>query len=210
MAVRITLKRSSILNKRPNADLLDPGELALNTNSLSPGLFFETESNSVVKVGPTAVGTTPPTLDPSIGEMYYDVINNSLSVGTPDYDTAANVWREIAAPYLGGTNGYVVFVAPEFPTSTDDVHNDGQSAPYKTVNRAVLEITKQSIVKSNESDKYQNNRFTIFVQPGINPIYNGPGLPLELQSNEEGEAFNVNLEESDSLVGMPQPLFNFC
>ena len=67
---------------------------------------------------------------------------------------------------------------------------------------------KQSIVKSNESDKYQNNRFTIFVQPGINPIYNGPGLPLELQSNEEGEAFNVNLEESGADI-TPEVLTKF-
>jgi hypothetical protein len=201
MAVRITLKRSSILNKRPNADILDPGELALNTNALSPGLFFETENNSVVKVGPTAVGTAPPTLTPSLGETYYDVINNTLSVGSIDMETASQVWKEVASPYMGGTNGYVVFVAPEFPTATDATENDGQSAPYLTVNRAVIEIAKQSIVRANESDRYQNNRYTIFVQPGTNPVYNDPGLPLEAQPNDtSGKKFSANLETVEQIT----------
>jgi hypothetical protein len=195
MAVRITLKRSSIFNKRPTPDLLDPGELALNTNALSPGLFFETENNRVVKVGPTAVGTEYPTPFPSLGEMSYNPVNNSLSIGDVDPETAAQVWREVSAPYLGGTNGYVVFVAPEFPTSNDDLKNDGQSAPYKSLNRAVLEIAKQSIVRQNESDAYQNNRYTIFVQPGTNTVFNGPGKSIATTADPEG-AFGVNFDES--------------
>ena len=208
MAVRITLKRSSILNKRPNADILDPGELALNTNSLSPGLFFESENNAVVKVGPAAVGDAPPTLTPSLGEQYYDIVNNTLSIGTIDPETASQVWREVAAPYMGGTNGYVVFVAPEFPTATDSVLNDGQSAPFLTINRAAIEIAKLSIVKSNESDKYQNNRYTIFVQPGTNPVYNDPGLPLALQPDEPGTSFDVNLETAGEVTPSALTQFN--
>lgn len=198
MAVRLTLKRSSILNKRPNADILDPGELALNTNSSSPGLFFETDNNSVVKVGPTAVGTEYPTLFPSLGETSFNTTTGSLSIGTLDPESAATVWREIAAPFLGGTNGYVVFVAPEFPSATDAVDNDGQSAPFKTINRAAIEIAKQSIVRSNESDKYQNNRYTICVQPGTNPVYNNPGAPLNVNNvgSDEIRYFDVNFDET--------------
>jgi hypothetical protein len=195
MAVRIVLKRSSIPNKRPNADLLDPGELALNTNALTPGLFFEADNNSIVKVGPTAVGENPPTLTPSLGETYYDTANNSLSVGTIDPETAAQVWKEVSAPYLGGTNGYVVFVAPEFPTSSDAIKNDGQSSPFRSLNRAVIEIAKQSIATQNESDAGKNNRFTIVVSNGICPVYNGPGLPLPVDTNADNiPEFNVVFE----------------
>jgi hypothetical protein len=82
MAVRITLKRSSIFNKRPSSSLLDPGELALNTNALTPGLFFEAENNSVIKVGPTYVGDSPPTLTPSLGETYYNITNSGFNTLT--------------------------------------------------------------------------------------------------------------------------------
>ena len=97
MAVRITLKRSSIFNKRPNADILDPGELALNTNALSPGLFFETENNQVVKVGPTFVGTSVPTLSPSLGELYYNEVTRAMSVGARGDDQTKQVWERVSA-----------------------------------------------------------------------------------------------------------------
>jgi hypothetical protein len=204
MAVRITLKRSSILNKRPNADILDPGELALNTNALSPGLFFEAENNSVVKVGPTSVGTEPPTLFPSLGETYYNSVTRALSVGDIDPITASAVWRDIAVPYLGGSNGYVVFVAPEFPSSSDAIENDGQAAPFRTINRAALEISKQSITQLNESDASKNNQFTIIVAPGIIPVYNGPGLSAKSEETNVNK-FSVNFEAKDK-PSLPNPL----
>ena len=198
MAVRITLKRSSIFNKRPNADILDPGELALNTNALSPGLFFETENNQVVKVGPTFVGTSVPTLSPSLGELYYNEVTRAMSVGARGDDQTKQVWERVSAPYLGGTNGYVVFVAPEFPTSTDSVLNDGQSSPFRTLNRAAIEIAKQSIRVLNESDRTENNKFTIVVAPGLVPVYNGPGLPIpKSNTSPDLPEFLVNFESAD-------------
>jgi hypothetical protein len=195
MAVKIVLKRSSILDKRPNADLLDPGELALNTNALSPGLFFETDNNQVAKVGPTAVGVVPPTLFPSLGETFFDSVTKELSVGAIDTETASQVWSKVAAPYLGGTDGYVVFVASEFPSASDSVDNNGQAAPYKTLNRAIIEIAKHSIVTQNESDEGKNNRFVIYVAPGICPVYNGPGLPVPIDTNPDNvPEFSVNFD----------------
>ena len=186
MAVRIILKRSSIPNKRPNADLLEPGEVALNTNALTPGLFFESDNNAIVKVGPTSVGLEPPTFFPSLGETDFNPITRALKIGGTDPETLAASWLSIATPFLGGTNGYVVFVAPEFPTANDDILNDGQSAPYQTINRAVIEIAKQSISINNESDSGNNARFTIVVAPGIVPAINGPGASFD--------NFNVNFE----------------
>jgi len=195
MAVRITFKRSSIFNKRPNADLLDPGEIALNTNSLSPGLFFEADNNSVVKVGPTAVGLVPPTPLPSLGEMFFDEGDGTLKIGTIDPETAAQVWKDISTPYLGGTNGYVVFVAPEFPNASDAIANDGQAVPFKTLNRAVIEVAKSSIVQLNENDAGRNSRYTIVVAHGLTPVYNGPGLPLPVDTNAPDiPEFNVDFQ----------------
>ena len=208
MAVRITLKRSSILNKRPTSQILDPGELALNTNALSPGLFFEADNNSVVKVGPTAVGTEPPVLVPSLGESFYNTVTNSLSIGSPDPVTAEQTWRSLSTPWLGGTNGYVVFVAPEFPNSSDSILNDGQSAPFKTLNRAILEIGKQSIVKANESDEQTSARFTIVVQAGLSPVYNDPGLPVQVPVDSEEIPFNVNFDTNPEVTIQTLTQFN--
>lgn len=86
MAVTITLKKSSVANKRPLASSLVTGELALNSNSLSTGVFLLDDSNNVVKVGPTAVGPSAPNVAPagspgnSVGETWYDTTNSGLFV----------------------------------------------------------------------------------------------------------------------------------
>lgn len=98
MAVTITLKKSSVANKRPLASSLVTGELALNSNSLSTGIFLLDDSNNVVKVGPTAVGPSAPNVAPvgspgnSVGETWYDTTNSSLFV----WD--GFVWRSAVAP----------------------------------------------------------------------------------------------------------------
>lgn len=66
MAQRLQHKRSSIPGKRPDRKYLEPGELAVNTNSLDPGLFFEANDGSIVKVGPVAV--TESGLPPALAE----------------------------------------------------------------------------------------------------------------------------------------------
>ena len=57
----IQLLRSIVFNKRPDPAKLLPGQPAVNTDALQPGLFFADDSgNSLFKVGPCAVGLTPP------------------------------------------------------------------------------------------------------------------------------------------------------
>jgi len=79
MAQRIQLKRSSLAGKRPNGKYLEPGELALNTNASDPGLFFEANDGSIVKVGPVGITSdgNPPTIlgeevPPGNGELWLD------------------------------------------------------------------------------------------------------------------------------------------
>lgn len=78
----MTLKhlRSSTANKRPLVGAMSEGQIALNTASGSPGLFFEASNATLVKVGPVHIGTTAPNSSPasggttgnSIGEQWLD------------------------------------------------------------------------------------------------------------------------------------------
>ena len=84
--------RSSTAEKRPTASGLADGQLAINTASGTPGLFFKDSANRVVKVGPVHVDGTAPNASPagsagnSIGELW---VNNSLSTPGLNYYTGA-------------------------------------------------------------------------------------------------------------------------
>ena len=59
--------RSSTADKRPTTAIAD-GQIALNTNSTSPGLFFKDSTGAtIIKVGPVHVGTTAPNATPAAG-----------------------------------------------------------------------------------------------------------------------------------------------
>jgi len=59
--------RSSTLDKRPVPGSMSDGQLAMNTNLTSPGLFFKDSNGDLVKVGPVHVGTTAPNVSPAVG-----------------------------------------------------------------------------------------------------------------------------------------------
>lgn len=72
--------RSSTANKRPTTSIAD-GQIALNTNSSSPGLYFKDSTGaSIIKVGPVHIGATAPNASPpsggssgnSTGEIWLD------------------------------------------------------------------------------------------------------------------------------------------
>ena len=170
-ATRIIFKRSSILGKRPNSSVIEAGELALNTNSTDPGVYFQVSNGEIVKVGPVSYLPKAPTPLPARGELWVDTQDGTLKVGD-----AQEQWQTIAAPYLGGSD-FVAFVAPEFPFSTDALLNDGQALPYQTVTRAILELTKVYItqVLSGYSADSDNNKYTIYYAPSRLTPNNGPG-----------------------------------
>jgi hypothetical protein len=59
--------RSSTADKRPTPGAMSDGQLALNTNLVSPGLFFKDSNGDSVKIGPVHVGTTAPNVTPGAG-----------------------------------------------------------------------------------------------------------------------------------------------
>ena len=59
--------RSGTANKRPTTAIAD-GQIALNTNTTSPGLFFKDSTGAtIIKIGPVHVGTTAPNATPASG-----------------------------------------------------------------------------------------------------------------------------------------------
>ena len=59
--------RSSTANKRPLPAGMSDGQLAMNTNLASPGLFLKNSNGDLVKLGPVHVGTTAPNSSPAAG-----------------------------------------------------------------------------------------------------------------------------------------------
>ena len=57
--------RSGTANKRPIPTAMSDGQLAVNTNLASPGLFFKDSNGDLVKAGPVHVGTTAPNTSPA-------------------------------------------------------------------------------------------------------------------------------------------------
>jgi hypothetical protein len=101
--MKFLLKRTSTANKRPVAANMSYGELNLNYDASTGGLFYKNSAGGVVKVGPCQVGATAPNSSPagsagnSAGEFWYDTANSTLKV----YDGSA--WVETGGAVQGVT-----------------------------------------------------------------------------------------------------------
>ena len=116
MALNILLKRSATPSKRPTAASMAFGELNLNYDAATGGVYYEDSNNAVVKVGPAQVSATAPNSTPagsagnSAGEFWYDTVANVLKI----YDGTA--W--VAAAGTGSVVG-VTGTAPIIVDNTD-------------------------------------------------------------------------------------------
>jgi hypothetical protein len=61
---RTAVAADSTAYHRPEAGVLVKGEVFLNDSAVEPGLYFKTEENKLVKVGPCHVGAYPPNYKP--------------------------------------------------------------------------------------------------------------------------------------------------
>lgn len=106
MAQRIQNKRSSLIGKRPDRRYLEPGELALNTNTASPGAFIEVNDGSIIKIGPAHLGEFAPPLvhsaQFSIGEMWVD--NSQKEIYNETGDIVLHVWDGHQWLNIGGNH----------------------------------------------------------------------------------------------------------
>ena len=98
--------RSSEANKRPDPDNMENGQLAVNFNPASPGLFFRDNSATpkLIKVGPVHVGSSAPNSTPatggetgnSVGEQWLDTTGGNYDLKVWD----GSAWRSLAGEFV--------------------------------------------------------------------------------------------------------------
>ena len=97
--------RSNTANKRPTAGAMSDGQIAVNTNATSPGLFFKDAGGAIIKVGPVHVGTTAPNSSPagstgnSLGEQWLDTSGGGYVLKIWD----GSAWRSEAGEFVNAT-----------------------------------------------------------------------------------------------------------
>ena len=80
--------RSSTAHKRPIPTVMSAGQIAVNTNEASPGLFFKDSNGDLVKVGPVHIGTDAPNSSPASVDataLVTGTVYQILTVGTSDF-----------------------------------------------------------------------------------------------------------------------------
>jgi len=192
MSQRIQHKRSSLPGKRPDGSYLEPGELALNTNSADPGVFFETNDGAIAKVGPTSMGVTAPQSEVGFGpgESWFDTGNATLNF----WNQNTGQWEQAARP---ASNSYTIFVDSNSPSASDDLTNDGIARPFATLNRACIEVARRTILRQRDDDPL-NARHSIILLPGTNIAHNEPGLTAKqfeeiIEPFQENQALTLNV-----------------
>jgi hypothetical protein len=99
MSVNILIKRSDTASKRPDPNALFEGELALNIDAATGGLYYKDTDENIVKVGPCQVSATAPNSTPagstgnSVGEFWFNTTVSALFMwdGTSWVDVTTGV-----------------------------------------------------------------------------------------------------------------------
>ena len=100
--------RSYTAHKRPDPDTIDEGELAINFNAASAGLFFKDDQGGLVKIGPVEVSTSEPNSSPegeagnTVGELWYDEDAETLKIW---HDSE---WKRVVQEPTGYTGSITV------------------------------------------------------------------------------------------------------
>lgn len=109
MALNFLLKRSGTASKRPVAASMALGEIDLNYDANTGGVYYKDSAGAVVKVGPAQVSATAPNVSPagssgnSKGEFWYDTSTSTLKI----YD--GTTW--VSAGGGGGGSGTVTSIS---------------------------------------------------------------------------------------------------
>jgi len=98
--------RASVANKRPAPSGMSDGQLAINTNDESPGLFFKNAGGTLVKIGPVHVGTAAPNVTPASGGTSGNT-TGELWLDSTDGDYALKTWDGSAWQTTVVTSGMI-------------------------------------------------------------------------------------------------------
>jgi len=90
-------------------------------------------------------------------------------------------------------NGRMLYVNPDDFNATDLISNNGNSPtrPFKTLQRALLEVARFSYVQGQNNDKY--DQFTINLAPGDYIIDNRPGKANTAEVSELSDQSNFDI-----------------
>ncbi len=103
----LKLRRSGAAHLRPDPSEITEGEVALNYNSSSSGLFFLSHLGDLVKLGPVEVSAVALNSDPagsegnSVGELWYDETNEELKIW---HDGS---WKKVIPDPVGYTGSFL-------------------------------------------------------------------------------------------------------
>jgi len=127
--------RSDTANKRPDPAALSTGQVAINYESGSPGLFFKDSAGNLVKAGPVHIGTTAPNAVPAsggstgnaVGEFWLDTTGGAYNLKVWD----GTAWRSAAGEYVNVTGD----------TMTGDLTLDGANLIFEGATADAFETT---------------------------------------------------------------------
>ena len=106
---------------------------------------------------------------------------------------------------ISSKSGKYLYVSPDDFNATDTLDNRGNSPnrPFKTIQRAFIEVARYSYAPGLDNDRF--DQFTIMLMPGEHFVDNRPGLVDE--SNIDIFQFNqaLNAWDDNSIVDLANP-----
>lgn len=183
--------RSGEYARRPQPLDLAPGQLAVNYNSDSTGLYFRTDNGELVKAGPVHVGNdAPPQInwtERSVGEMWLDT--------TDPVSPSMRVYTEA---------GWVVVNVLDGTITEDKIANGAVTAQKISLNNSLFPTNDNQFDIGSSvlrlSAVYTNNVYT-----GDLHLKNDKGDwtvieaedYLTLRNNKTGKSFKIVMEAID-------------
>lgn len=94
---------------------------------------------------------------------------------------------------ISSRSGRIIYVSPDDFNASDLISNNGNSPtrPFKTIQRALLEVARFSYVTGQNNDKY--DQFTISLAPGDYIIDNRPGVATAAEVPELSDQSNFDI-----------------
>ena len=196
MADRFQLKSATTEGLRPSPEYLLPGELALNLNSETPGLFFKDTENNIRKVGPAQYSNNPPTSN-SIGEIWIN----------PLAGDAISIW-DGSDWVTAGAVGYISETAPEEPQNGQLWYDldDKKLKTYVSEDSRWVYDEEEGVGTAAAANLYLglgNNSSEIFVDPYIGSDSflnrgNDPRFPFKTLNRAVIEATKISIKRGTS------------
>ena len=198
--------RSSTADKRPTPAAMSDGQLALNTNLASPGLFFKDSNGDSVKIGPVHVGTTAPNVTPGAGGQ----AGNSKGEAWLD-TTAANpilkVWNGSAFVAVQPVGTGTVVSTADTGTVTSTMILDGTilnadiNASAAIVDTKLATIATAGKVSNSATTATNANTASAIVARDASGNFSAGTITAALTGNASTVTTNANLTGDVTSVG---------